>query len=260
MFTPLLFGCTNLFKDVSVRNTNDAYLADAKAAMDDRDYTRALTKLLATTPEFQAKREVILTIGSAFAGRCGLDFLGLVRSIVDAPGTRLFPQLVSNFRTATTGNIDDCAQAQTWVRKLAPTNDFTSLSADENLFLAVASIAKIGVTLGTYADLDHDGVPDASFDACNTVKFPAARTRELGVDLNVVRATLAASGNTQLAGSTAGVAATCAALPAGQNFCGIFSPADFSASMVRLLGGLIASRDAVGLGTCADTFPNCICP
>jgi hypothetical protein len=253
-------GCRNLFEDLSTKNTNDAYFADAKTAINDRDYSLALTKLLATTPEYQAKREVILTIAGAYAGRCGLDFLKVVRGIIDAPTVRLFPLLVSNFKGATTGSIDDCDSAQTWVLKLAPARDFSGLSADENLFVAVTSLAKIGAILGTYADLDRDGVADSSFDACNTVKLPAARTRDLGVDLNLILASLAASGNTQLTGSTAGVAAVCAALPAGQNFCGIYDPAGFSPAMLQLLGGLIGSRDAVGLGTCADTFPNCVCP
>ena len=255
-----LAGCQNIFQDISTRNTNDAYLEDARAAMNDRDYTRALTKLLATTETYQARREVILAIASAYAGRCGLDVLALTQAIVNAPTQRLFPLLLGAFKGATTGQIADCGQAQTWVRKLAPGDNFALLTADESLFLAVASIARVGAILSTFADLDLNGVVDPSFDACNTTKLPDAPKRDVGVALNLTLAGLKASGNTQLAGSTGGVASTCAALPAGQNFCGVYDPAGFTAPMVQLLGGVIGSQDLVGLGSCAHAFPSCICP
>ena len=254
-----LAACNNILKEFATTNSNDAYLYDARAAMNDRDYDRAITKLAALTPDYQARRDVIVTTAGAYAGRCGLDFLSVVRTIIDQPSANLFKLLLQNFKTATTGSVADCATAETWMRKLAPSNDFTSLEPGDAMFLAVAALANIGATLGTYADLNHDGTPDPSFDACNTTKFPDARARAVAVSLNLALAGVQASNSTAISGSVAGVAAACAALPVGANFCGTYDAATFTTMQIQVLNGLVHSQDSPGLGTCANTLANCVC-
>lgn len=254
-----LAACGNILKEFATKDSNDAYLYDAQTAINGRDYDLALEKLNALTPAYQARRDVVTTTAAAYAGRCGLDFLAVVRAILDQPSLNLFSLLVQNFKNATTGSIDDCAAAVALMRTLTPGDDFTRLSADEALFMAITAIAHIGATLGTYADLNHDGTPDPAFDSCNTTKFPDARARAVGVSLNLVVGAVTASNNQTLGASIAGVAAACAALPSGSSFCGIYDPTAFTVPEVKVLNGLLASRDAPGLGTCANTFANCVC-
>jgi hypothetical protein len=256
----LATACENAFDELSVKNTNDAYYYDALRLIDQRDYNSAITKLLALTDDFKAKREVTSTIASAYAGRCGLDMLSLVQSIDSNSSSRLFPILLLNFKAATTASVDDCMEAETWMRKLAPGDDFTKLTADENVFLALTSFAKIGAILGTYADNDDDGVADPAFDSCNTSQLPDSKAREVGVGVNLALSALAASGSDVVSGMLDSVTSTCSSLPAGLNFCGTYDGTAFTTQEVQALGGLIRSQDAVGLGTCADTLPNCVCP
>lgn len=255
-----LGSCKNAFEEASVKNSNEGYYFDAQQFINSRDYDSAITKLNALTPEFKARRDVTVIIASAYAGRCGLDFLSLAKSISDNPSMRIFPVLLQNFKLATTGSIADCNQAETWMRTLAPTNNFASMTPDEAAFLAMVSLSKIGATLGTYADLDDDGVADVGFDSCNTTQLPDLRTRNLAVSLNIAAAALSASG-AAVGGSTfTSLSSACASFPAGTSFCGIYDPTALTVNQVKVFNGLVKAQDIAGVGTCPDTTQNCTCP
>lgn len=255
-----LGSCKNAFDEGSTKNSNEGFYFDAQQLIDKRDYDGAITKLNALTPEFKVRRDVVVTTASAYAGRCGLDFLGLAKSITDNASLRIFPVLLLNFSFATTGNIADCSQAETLMRTLAPADDFTKLSSDEAAFLAMASLSKIGSILGTYADLDKNGTADPGFDSCNTTVLPDARARETGVSLNLAAAALNASG-ASVGGSTfTNLNTSCASFPAGTSPCGVYDPNALTVNQVKVLGGLIKAQDIVGVGTCANTTQMCTCP
>lgn len=253
-------SCKNAFEESAQKNTNEAVYFAAQRDLDASDFDSAITKLLTLSTAYKSRREVVATIASAYAGRCGLQFLTLVQLISDNPGSRLFPLLIQNFKNSTVSDIADCVEGERWLRTLAPTNVFTDLTSDENIMLAMLSFAKIGSALATYGDLDHDGVADATFDTCNVANLPDATAREIGTGITVAISAIAASGATIGAGALNAVATACSSLPAGQNFCSIYVPADFTAAQVKVINGLIASTDTVGLGTCNNTLMNCVCP
>jgi hypothetical protein len=255
-----LTGCPNAFQESAQKTSNEAVYFAAQRDLDASDYTAAITKLLSLTSAYKSKREVVATIASAYAGRCGLQFLTLVQLISDNPGTRLFPLLLSNFRDATASNLADCVEGERWLRTLAPTNGFSDLTGDENVMLAMLSLAKVGAALGAYGDLNHDGTVDVGFDTCDPLKLPDATAREIGTGITLAIGSLAASGAT--IGSTAfsAVSSLCSSLPAGFDFCSVYTPADFTSNQVKALNGLTKSQDAIGLGSCADTTANCVCP
>lgn len=256
----VLTGCPNAFQESAQKTTNEAIYFSAQRDLDASDYSSAITKLLSLTAAYKTKREVVATIASAYAGRCGLQFLTLVQQISDNAGSRLFPLLMSNFRNATATNLADCVEGERWLRTLAPTNTFADLTTDENVMLAVLSLAKIGAALGTYADLDHDGSVDATFDACDTAKLPEATSREIGTGVTLAIAALSASGSSIGESAFSSVSNICGSLPGGFNFCTLYAPADFSTDQIKAINGLIGAQDAVGVGSCADTTTNCICP
>lgn len=259
-FAVSLTGCPNAFQESAQRTTNEAVYFAAQRDLDASNYGSAITKLLSLSTSYKTKREVVATIASAYAGRCGLSFLTLVQQISDNPGSRLFPLLLSNFRNASSGNIADCIEGERWMRTLAPTNVFTDLTSDENVMLAMLSLAKIGSALGTYGDLNHDGTVDAGFSSCNTAMLPDATAREIGTGMTLAIAALAASGANIGAAAFSSISTTCSSLPSGFNFCTIYAPADFTVNQVKALNGMTRAQDAVGLGTCADTTANCVCP
>ncbi len=258
--TVSLTGCPNAFQETAQRSTNEAVYFAAQRDLDAANYDAAITKLLSLSTSYKAKRDVVATIASAYAGRCGLSFLTLVQQIADNPGSRLFPLLLSNFRNATSGDIADCIEGERWMRTLAPTNVFTDLTGDENVMLAMLSLAKIGSALGTYGDLNHDGTVDAGFSTCNTAMLPDATAREIGTGMTLAIAALTASGASIGAASFSSISSTCSSLPAAFNFCAIYTPAGFTADHVKALNGMARAQDVVGLGTCADTTANCVCP
>lgn len=253
-------GCQNALSESADKNSNAAVYFDAQKLLSARDYDTAISKLLSLTGAFRTRHDVVVTTASAYAGRCGLDMIGLVDAISSNPGTRLFPLLLSKYKTAAAGNIADCAQAETLIRSLAPSDNFASLSGDENVFLAFLSLVKVGAILATYADLDDDGVADGTFDSCNTTKLPDAKARDLGTGITLAMAALTASGAPVAGAALSGFTTACASLPAPAQFCTIYDPAAFSANMVKAINGLVRTQDYVGLGTCADTLANCVCP
>lgn len=255
-----LTSCKNALEESAVKNSNEAYYFDAQRAMDSGLWDSAIAKLAALTPEFRARRDVVGTTASAYAGRCGLNMLLLAKSIADNSSTRLFPLLLSNFRTATTGSISDCIEAENRMRTLAPADDYTRLTPDENVFLAFVEFAKVGAILGTFGDLNHDGTVDPGFDSCQTPQLADNYLREIGTGLNIAAASLVASGSSIGSSAFSGISSACSSLPASLNFCGVFTPAGFSVNMAKALGGLVKAQDAVGVGTCTDTTPNCVCP
>ena len=263
-------ACKNAFEEASIKNTNEAYLFDAKRAIDSQNYDLALEKLLALTPEFQQRRDVVGTTASAYAGRCGLNFLKLAQAITDHPNDKLFATLLSQFRYATTGKIADCKSAETTLRSLAPDNVFTSLTPDENVFLAIVSFAKIGAILGTYADVNDDGIADLipahtiTFNACNTTILPEEMAKEIGVSMNIAVQALTASGSDIAGDSISNVSDACDAIGSSSNFCSAYSTAEIDDTMLHLVRSLIWSDDVVGVGTCGSgtniSTPACLCP
>ena len=261
-------GCKNAFEEASTKNTNEAYLFDAKRAIDAQNYTLALEKLLALTPDFQQRRDVISTTASAYAGRCGLNFLKLAQALTDHPDDNLFKTLTSAFRNATTGSIEDCSLAEAKMRSLGTGLDFSTLSADENVFLAIVAFSKIGAIFGTYADVDNDGLTDSTFNACRTTVLSKESVQQIGVSMNVAVAALSASGSSIAGNGLNGISGACTMLGAGFNFCSVDKPSDVTDDMVRLLGGVIGSNQQPGLGvsfentscTADPTIQNCVCP
>ena len=255
-----LTGCPNAFQESAKKDTSEAVYFAAQRDLDLGDYDSAITKLNSLNATFKTKRDVVATIASAYAGRCGLNFLTLVETMSNNTGSRLLPILLTQFSGSTASNIADCAAAEVWLRTLAPTNNFASLTTDENIMLAILSLAKVGAAIATYADLNADGSVDGGFNACNTANLPDATAREIGTGITLSIAAFAASGSAIAGAALGSVTDQCSSLPPGYDFCSIYTPADFTADQMKAVNGLIGSQDLIGLGSCADTLANCVCP
>jgi hypothetical protein len=72
----------NPFLDLaSNRTTDEALFNDAQKLIDSRDYTGAIAKILATTPDYQALPRVKESLAGAYAARCGMEFLTFVQNL-----------------------------------------------------------------------------------------------------------------------------------------------------------------------------------
>lgn len=161
----LNLACSNLFLEMSDKTTDKAKFYAAKLKLDQSDWTGAIADILSMTADYQARREVKVVLASAYAGRCGLDFLDLAEKLQNAGATSFMSVLFNAFRLKTATNLADCRSAETVLKTIGATAARTS---EENLLMAFVSLAKIGVILAIRADGDVDGVVDTNFSPCDS--------------------------------------------------------------------------------------------
>lgn len=162
LFFGLLTSCGgNFFKDVSSKTSDLARYEDALKAIDASDYQGAIDLIEATTPEFRTQTKVVQTWAGAYAGLCGLDFISVISGLGSSSGAPLlfFMQAFSNIAVIPAA----CSTAQIKMEILGNSSQRTT---DQNLFMFVLGIAKLGTYLKARADTDSDGTVDAGFSSC----------------------------------------------------------------------------------------------
>ena len=175
----------NFLKNVSVKVTAETLLEDAKLALDDSDYTTAITKLETMRVDYNASYLTCKTedgvrqcpreiLAGAYAGRCGMNFFTFISSLSSLGSGALFGSLMNAF-TSIDVIPDDCWQAQSVIQSI-PAADLTS---DEKFFLAILGLAKIGTYLRSKADTDKNGTVDAAYSSCTNASSNGITDAEL---------------------------------------------------------------------------------
>lgn len=265
----VLFFCTscsvNLLENFADKNTNESLFVDAKRHVDKGEYDLALEKIALMTGSFSSEDRVILLSASAYAGKCGLNFLDLVDGIENLGSTRFFVFLMQQFRGGTTAKWGYCQTAEDLVESLGATPALRT--ADENTLLALVSFAKLGTLLSQYADKDNNQTVDATFTSCTTTAtgIPDAEVRQVGTAINIGLNSLVSSGLSLGSSSLSLITTACANLnsvAATYNFCDdggapaqpIYNPATFTTGAGSEISGIRSViRDAnVGLNSCAS--------
>ena len=95
----LVLGCTgNVLRELADKNTDDALLFDAKTAVNTQNYDEAINILtLRLSSSGQLKSEARSILASAYAGKCGLNFLEFVDGLAAAPTGSAFSLVSSPF-------------------------------------------------------------------------------------------------------------------------------------------------------------------
>jgi hypothetical protein len=262
----------NILENFADKNTNGAYLVDAKKLLSERDYDGALAKLALITGDMAGNRSVIMLKASAHAGKCGLEFLPFVEALQSMGSTNLFQVFLSHFVAGTATQMDSCLTAENLVESIGSVSERTS---DENMLLVLISFAKIGTTLAYYADSDDDGAIDGGYNTCTVGgsrsaggNITDADAREIGTAITLAIENISAVSTSVDLGSDAlaDVSAACSLLnaipPSGTyNFCTVTDPSGFSPEQLRAIRGLIReTNDGIGLGSCAGGAATCLCP
>ncbi len=256
-----LFVCvsckTNMFEEVAKKDTDEAIYYEAKLALNDRNYSQAITLIQSLTAEFRAQREVSMTFASAHSGRCGMEFVTLVESLTNFNGDNIFSFLMSSFLAGTDARITDCQASETILNAVG---DFTVRTADENILMGFSSLTKVGTILSRYADADGDGVTDAAFDHCSTSDLPDAAVREVGTGMANSIMSISAVASDISSGTLDDITAYCSMHPQLNDFCTNTDPNAYSALQIAALRQLIGSTD-MGIGACPN-FADlaCVCP
>jgi hypothetical protein len=257
LFILFLFtGCSeNLFDEIADKDTNEAIFFDAQQQLNSRNYSAAISLLSSLDPAFLANRNRIPIHASAYAGRCGLDFLVLLDTLSNTPpGATVLSTLMAGFPAATKtggGGHEDCTLA---TDLLLGIGDETVRNGDENLLMAFSSLAKIGAILSAFADTDDDGVADAAFDICvdDDDNLPEARVRDVGASFATAILSLGAVGTSYVDDSVASIQAICDFDPSLAGLCTKTDPSTFTGPEVQALRYAIGSSD-FGVDRCDGT-------
>lgn len=263
----LLSGsCSNILAQ-SAFVTDDSLLVSAQIAMNKKDFTTALTSFNLMSAAYLAQRKVIALKAAAYAGRCGLDFIGLVNTFSSIGSSTVLTVLYKSAISAKPAQETDCVSAETLMLSIAATSAARTVS--ENLLLGLIEFQRIGAILGQYADQGGTGTVDAAFNPCLTTKgtapaatgLPVAEAQNLSASLMIGFDSLSASGISAFSGSAASFQSYCTSITAiaGSNPCTQTAPSSFTNPQLAILMGLVKTN-FFGIGSCADnTLATCVC-
>ena len=259
----LLFSLScskNFYDELADKEEDDAVYFEAQKALDDLNYSQAILLIQSLGADYQTRRDVNFTLASAFAGRCGLNFISLAETLSDASATGLFGIIMQGFPGSSDNSIADCISAESVINTVE--SDPTLRTVDENLLMAFVAFSKIGVILNRYADSDDDGSPDGGFDHCSNADFPEADVRQIGTGIGNAVLSLGSAGSTVGGSSLTALTDLCAADPLLNSLCTITDPAVFDANGVKAIRAAATANEFIGIGACNNTVVNCFlaCP
>lgn len=158
-------GQPNLLSDFAQTDSDQALYIEAKKKIDDMAWDDAISIIEnRLSASFQAQANVKETLAGAYVGKCGLTFFELVDGLSNASPTRIFEYFMGVFKNMTL-TPDACEEAIAIIESIGGVSERTQ---DQNLFLAILGVARIGVTLSYKLDQeDHDGVADSTFNVCH---------------------------------------------------------------------------------------------
>ncbi len=258
-----LLGCTqNLFEEMVDQDSPEAVFFQAKREINKRNYSAAIILLQSLDPLYMSERSRIPIYASAYAGRCGLEFISLLEELQATTSSAIFAMLMGSFPGALAANVQDCIEASDLLQGIG---DEIERNGDENLLLAFTSLAKIGTILSSLADTDDDGVADATFDQCDNTDLPDDMVREVGAGLAVTLLSLSGVGAGYIDGAVDSFTDLCSQDPSLASFCSVTDPASFSPAEVQAFRYAIGSND-YGIDSCGgQDISNCaasnpLCP
>ncbi len=259
-------GSNNIYKGFSKQDSDKALLIDAKQLINKADYDGALTKLNAITTSFRESADTKIsfyeTHAAASAGKCGLDFVAFTTSF--SGSSNLVTKTRDAFlnRTVLASACDD-AQAD---MEAIGTN--TQRDSNQNFFMAVLGLAKMGTYLRAASDFDNNGLADPGWSGCS-VDYTAPPTQTGISDADVAEVL---TGMGLLLDNIAAIGANVAGLDAtavtnfdascktltGLPSCSFTHTSDITAPVVKAFRKFIDSTTD-GIGNCAHQAGGVCC-
>ena len=237
--------------------------------MNNSKWTAALKNYAAMTTSYQNQRSVQNLYAQALAGACGFSFLNFFNSLSGQSSSSLpfFLWMMQSFKSTTitmqeTGGVTPsaasstsdtyCAQAQQVMDNIQ--TNYGSWNSSEALFVAVYSLARIGMNLKYWLDPSGAGVVASTQDVCTnaTTGIPDYYIKQVitGLALLIQNiAYLASSGFSS--GSLASYCTTLTAINPAISICNDFTPSTISATDVKAMRSLLSMQytGVGGLGT-----------
>jgi hypothetical protein len=246
-------SCKNLFSELAKSDSDAAIFYSARQLSNARLYDDAINKIYELSDEYYQRRDVQVFLASAFAGKCGLDFLSFAQSVANNP-TNATPMELALVHMKDVSSEVDCQTAETIMRAVSPAGDgVMSDSIDDALYMAFISLAKIGAILSRIADTgagnpDNDGAVDAGYNAC---AMADADAREIGTGITLLYNNIILT-SSDFATAMDDMATVCGVAGAT---CAKTDPTAFTAPELVLLKGVVDFQD-FGVGSDA-VYPSC---
>jgi hypothetical protein len=261
-------GCSvNILSNFANKDTNEAHFVTATQKINAGDYVGALEEIAKMDAKFLATDRAKLLQAEAYGGLCGLDFLDFALSFKEMGSTRLFPFLLASFKTGTTANVDNCIEAEGYMTSIGTASERTK---NQNTFMTMLELAKIGNILAHYADTNNDGTVNASYNPCTVGGGTRAAgplddsdVKEIGSAMGnaILSLTAAGGGSGTGADAIADISALCTSLGGAANFCSVTTASSVTATQVLGIRTLLKESSSVGLGSnCTGDITACHCP
>ncbi len=266
----LLNSCTgNLLSGVADKTSDEALLFDINLLSNKKDYTLALSKFSELSATTLAERSTQFLLAKVYGGLCGFDFLEFSEVLASAadPNENLFQILMNAAPGSTVAKIDYCILSESTITFYASAaSDRTN---EENLYLFLLQLLKMGKIFNTHFDSDDDQVVDGGLDACSTVDLPNSPTEPYAQHLVTAFAIMSLSATeisssviSGIAGPGSPLALACAAaVGLGEDVCNTVDPLAITVPQQKVLRTLVKEDDTVGLGvSCTGDVVACNCP
>lgn len=153
-------GQPNLLTDVSETDSDEALFFEAKKKIDALEWDTAIDIIENQMSDgYAAQVDVQEALAGAYAGKCGFTFVDIINGLKNSPSSSIFPFFMSIFA----GNTLDTSACDQSISIITSFGSVLERTNDQNLFLTILGIARIGTTLGAKLDPTQDGVADGVY-------------------------------------------------------------------------------------------------
>jgi hypothetical protein len=248
----------NVLEKLSNKGTDDALYYAAQQQLNSRDFTGAISTISTLSASYRGQRSVQFLLASAYAGRCGLEFIPLANALTTmTSGTTLMDVLLTQL--APVAQTSDCQTAEATLRALSPSNSGVFTDPNEALQMATIAMAKVGSILAI-ATGTHAGALNSSFDPCHvtaastdTSGLSPADVDQIGTGLTLAYNNLQVNPSFATAISAMGSAClTAKGPPISDDVCSKTTPG-FNATELLAIRNLV-DYQSVGIGTNATLY------
>jgi hypothetical protein len=261
-----LNSCSNPYSEYSNRSTDEARYEEALKAYNSGQWDTAIAKFQSLSPSFLNAREVRFNYAKALAGKCGYDFITFVETVssTNFSGPTVFEAFLSMW-----GNRSIipsfCTLAEAQVKIIwSQLNSTADRSISEKFFMALLSLAKMGMYLRVKADVDANGglgngLTDPGVDACTPaspptqlLRFSDDEIKEVITGLALFIANLSAIGGaiSNLSSLTGALGPICGP-PLNASFCNKTNAQDVTSSEVTDFRKVLQSIEAGIVKSCS---------
>jgi len=245
------FGCNqNLMGDLASKTSDDYFYEEATKANNAQNYDGAIiiiTEKMSARYQGYAKAKELLA--SAYAGKCGLNFLNYVDSLSKTTATAPFLFMMTPFVGVST-DVNYCKLAISTMESIGASAYRTS---GQNMFVAILGLSLMGTGLRQNADKTPalgDGTADVNL--CTTVTDSQIEDVIIGfgyftLNIGFVSASLIGSGSLSALTNLNSVCTTQAGVS-----CTVTDPSGLSAPTRTALGAFfrrLLNTSQYGIGT-----------